>query len=395
MSADAQPALPPRLLEILRGLQDHGYASRLERVYLAAALAVDGLSDMDVVKYETAVLDESPDLSLWEEMAPVIRDTVMDVNALLTIIRTEFPQQPQGGLAETLSRAMDEAVGHNGGSPEARRAQEAASALQRAMAQMAQQITELGEGMRNPAVVSDRWNLLATVQRFRTLFRQEIGALVYDSASAFGEVNRRDVIPGYAEDLASAVSVRSTVADLTRVVEHRKQKIAESAPEDVQWQAQQMARELDTFGRTAGYRSLRAQDKRLFLELRTRLGQVSEKGQPRTDEVSEVASEIVRLAVTMSQVNNRTLLIQHDREVFAATGVKMEQAEGVMTKNAPLAARLISEAVLSAQSLYGRDPELDAFLRKARKAPVSLQVGIELRNTLNEFRSLLAKVPIS
>ncbi|RKH39234.1 hypothetical protein D7V93_40495, partial [Corallococcus llansteffanensis] len=91
MSAAAEnppPAsLTPRLEEILQSLPDRAFAARLRAVYLAAAQAILRLSDLDLVKYETPVVDASPDLSLWEEMAPVIRDTVMDVNALLNVIR--------------------------------------------------------------------------------------------------------------------------------------------------------------------------------------------------------------------------------------------------------------------------------------------------------------------
>ena len=393
--ADSPSDLSGGLAQIISKLQDRAYAARLSRVYAAATQTIAKLSDMDLVGYETVVTDESPDLSLWEEMAPVIRDTVMDVNGFLSVIRAEFPQQPSGGLADTLSKAMDEAVGKGGGSPEARRATQAADGLVRAMNQMAAQITELGETMRNPQVVSDRWNLLATIQKYRTLFRQEIGSLVYDSAAAFGEVNRRDVIPGYADDLAAAVSVRSTVADLFRVVTHRQQKVGECEPEDVQWQAQQFEKELDTFGRTRGYKALRAQDKRAFLELRAKVAKAAAKSNPRKDELNGLVAPVLELAKTMQQVNNRTILVQHDRELFAAIGVRLEQAEGALKKNPAGAAQLCSEAVLSAQSLYGRDAALDGFLRKARKTPVTSLPASEVPQTIEELRGLLASVQLA
>ncbi|MEK7215096.1 MAG: GTPase, partial [Chloroflexota bacterium] len=53
-------------------------------------------------------------------------------------------------------------------------------------------------------------------------------------------------------------------------------------------------------------------------------------------------------------------------EVLAGCGVKMEQAEQALQSAPRNAAGLLSEGILSAQELYGRDPNLDGFLRKAR-----------------------------
>ncbi|MGZ3457161.1 MAG: hypothetical protein ACXU86_01525, partial [Archangium sp.] len=92
-------ALTPKLEELLQSLSDRSFAERLRKVYGAAGQAIARLSDLDLLKYETAHVDGSPDLSLWEEMAPVIRDTVVDVNALLNVIREQFATRPAGGAA--------------------------------------------------------------------------------------------------------------------------------------------------------------------------------------------------------------------------------------------------------------------------------------------------------
>ena len=104
---------------------------------------------------------------------------------------------------------------------------------------------------------------------------------------------------------------------------------------------------------------------------------------------------MVELAATMSQVNNRQILIQHDREIFAAVGVRVEQADELTKKDPRAAAQAVAQAVLSAQALYGRDASLDSFLRRARKVPVVSLPEVELRQLVEEFRSLLAKAPIS
>lgn len=390
------PPLSPPLDQLLQRLPDSAFAQRLRRVYLAAAQAIHRLGDMDLVKYESASTTESaPDLSLWEEMAPVIRDTVMDVNALLNVVREEFPQPVAGGLADILSRMADE-VG-----PEARRdvlhrrVDEATRVLHEGMEELAQQITQLGEAMRSPSVVSDRWNLLAEIQSFRARFRDVIGRLVFESASTFDEVTRQEVIPGYSEDVSSAVGVRATVADLRRVIGSRLEKVREADPEDVLWHAQQLSKELDTFGRTTAYRSLRAQDKRRTLESRTELTELVKRPKLTRLELAGLLEGLKAFVDDLSNINQRQLLVTHDRELMATCGVKLEQSTQLLDTQPLESARVLAEAAAAAQSLYGLDNELDAFLRRIRRTKPGTLQGPELKQTIETFRELLANLPLS
>ncbi len=386
MSDETAPSvLSPKLEEILQSLSDRAFAERLRRVYTAAGQAIARLSDLDLLKYETAHVDDSPDLSLWEEMAPVIRDTVMDVNALLNVIREHFASQPVAGKAGAAPLTA---------SVEARRAKDASELLQGWMQQLAQGVTQLGEAMRNPAVVSDRWTLLAELQRLRARFREQIGNLVFESASAFGPVTRQQVVPGHEAEVKAAVMVRALVADLSRIVSARLAKVREAEPEDVQWNSQQLQTELDAFGRTAAYRHLRAQDKRRVIEVRGKVGQLSIQENPRKHELLAAVEELDFFVRTLSNVNQRQVLITHDREVWAGCGVRLERASGLLSSDPVTAARLLAETAATAQSLYGRDAKLDGFLRKARKQPLAQLTGPELRSTLEALQTLLAGLDV-
>lgn len=371
MSAENAPAvLAPRLEQLLQSLPDPAFAARLRQVYTAAAQAIGRLSDMDLVKYETDSSESGADLSLWEEMAPVIRDTVMDVNVLLNVIREQFPVQVK-------------AQG---------KAQEASAVLQEAMSQLAQEITQLGEAMRNPSVVSDRWTLLSEVQRFRSAFREHIGNLVYASISVFGDVSRKETVPGYEAEVKAAMTVRAVVADLGRILAARLAKVRDAGPGDMQAHAQQAQNELDAFGRTAAYRGLRAQDKRHIIELRGKLGPMAAMAAPPKDELVTVVEALDTLVRSLSAVNQRQVLILNDREVWAACGVRLERAMGQVDAEPAAAAKLLAEAAAIGQSLYGRETNMDAFLRKARKAQLNTLTGPELRATLQQLQGLLANL---
>jgi len=385
VSNETAPApLTARLEELLQSLPDRSFAERLRRVYAAAAQAVARLSDLDLLRYEATTVDDSPDLSLWEEMAPVIRDTVVDVNALLNVIREQFPQGKEGpgslvggGLAANL---------------EARKMRDAAELLQGWMMQLAQGVTQLGEAMRNPAVMSDRWTLLAEIQRLRARFREQMGSLVYESASVFAPVSRQQVAPGYEADVKAAVMVRAIVADLARLMTLRLQKVREAAPDTVSANAQQLQSELDAFGRTAAYKHLRAQDKRKLVELRGRLGPLVANPGLQRDELVGMVEELEAFVRSLSNVNQRQLLITHDREVWAGCGVRLERAQELRNSDPAGAARALAEAAASAQALYGRAPGLDAFLRKARKGSLAQLTGTEFKDTLESFQGLLANL---
>ncbi|WIG96880.1 hypothetical protein [Myxococcus sp. SDU36] len=367
-----QASLSARLEEILQSHPDPAFAGRLRKVYVATAHAISRLSDLDLVRYEAPVVDSSPDLSLWEEMAPVIRDTVMDVNGLLNVIREEFPVQSPGGA-----------------SPQA-----PVGILQEAMSQIAQGITQLGEAMRNPSVVSDRWTLLAEIQRVRARFREQMSNLVFESASLLGEVTRAQVVPGYAAEVKAAVTVRAITADLGRILAARLKKVRDAEAQDVQWNAQQLQTELDAFGRTAAYRNLRAQDKRHVVEMRAEVGRLSILPNPSRAELVTVVEALDTFVQGLSAVNQRQLLIIHDREVWASCGVRLERAMSLVGSDPAGAARALAEAAGSGQSLYGRATELDAFLRKARKLQVGQLPPDELRSTIVTFQGLLAGLDV-
>jgi hypothetical protein len=249
--------------------------------------------------------------------------------------------------------------------------------------------------MRNPAVMSDRWTLLTEIQRIRSTFREQISDLVFTSISTFVDVARKEVVPGYEDEVKAAMTVRAIVADLARIIGARLVKVRDAEAEDVQWNAQQLQGELDVFGRTAAYRGLRAQDKRRIIEMRGRVGRVASLQAPSKAELLQTVEELDELVRGLSAVNQRQVLIINDREVWAACGVRLERAMGMLASDSASAARLLAEAAAIAQSLYGREPNMDIFLRKARKVPLASLTGPDLRATLDNFQGLLATLGIT
>jgi hypothetical protein len=345
---------------------DTALGGRLTRVHEAAARAIARLGDLDLIKYEDVPIDGSADLSLWEEVAPHLSATLTEVNALVNEIREHFPF---GELyPDRKSRAVDEVI------------QAAAQKLQG-------EVAVLGERVRDPSVVGDRWTLIAEIQVFRSRFRETIGSMVFDSASVLDEsVKRKEVEPGYEDALQTALTVRSTSTDLRRLMRARLTKVAECEPEDVEWNAQQLEKELDSFGRTPAWRAIRAQDKRSVLEFRTRLKEINHPG-IRKDVLAALIEPFVEFVDTFDAVNQREILVVHDREVSAMCGVQLETVVSLAGSSPEEAQAAFNEAISGGTALYGRSAELDAFMRKTRKAPPAVE---ELGVTAEIFIGLLA-----
>ena len=379
------PLLPPALESALSAVPE-SQASRLHQVCHGAASALARLTDLDLLQYESPVTTDSHDLSTWEQMAPVVAATLREVNAFIDLVRTQLAAQPavsRSGLASLVEDAvLDDA---------ARARLE--RVLESAASQLFEQVQTLGAKVRDPGVVADRWNLLAEVQASRTRFREHIGTLVFDLVAPFADVERSEVVPGLAEEVAGAVAVRAAVADLRRVLESRASKLRQASAEDVQWHAQHLEQEMDAFGRTAPYRSLRAQDKRRLIEYRHEVRAMAALPLPAKADVMEVCQRVLELVKGLAVVNQRSLLRRHDHEVWARSGVKLEQAEALLAIDRRAAAVALAEASELAAGLYGRSEPMDDFLRRARKQSLSLVPADEVGPVVEEFRAVLAGPP--
>ena len=370
-------------------MPDPASAARLREACLGAAHTLGRLTDLDLLRYESPVTDESPDLSTWEEMAPVVASTLQEVNAFVDVLRRQLERGHDSGGGD-LAALVDETVAELGGNARER----LDAVFQGTIVRLSEQVQAVGAQVREPSIVSDRWNLLAEVQSFRSRFREQIGTVVFDGVSLFADVERAEVVPGHAADVEAAVTVRASVADLRRVLEARGDKVRVAEPEDVQWHAQQLEKEMDAFGRIAAYRALRAQDKRRIIEYRHKLRTLARERLPGKAEVIDLCLEFLTFVQGLAVVNQRALLVQHDREVWARCGVKLEQAESQMATDPSAAAQALAEAAELAIGLYGRSEPLDDYLRRSRKQSLALLAPEDVPRAAEDFRALLADLAL-
>ncbi len=317
-------------------------AAPLRAIYEAATTAIEALGELELIRYDDAPVDASADLSLWEEMAPLLGATIAAVNALLTEMGGQFP-------ASLVPSDQTHARVH--------------PIVQSTAAELRTEVSNFGMRVRDPAVVGDRWNLVTELQSFRYSTRNRIGGMVYDTASVLGDCRRPEVDPGYGEELAHALAIRTATTELRRTLKARLKSIAGAENEDVEWNAQQLVRELKEFGTAKAWAFLRAQDKRQILEFGQTIEGISRKDLKKK-ELALTLNPFVEFVVAFKAINQRDLLMQHDREVVASCGVAIERVLGLINDGrAQESVMHLKKILVYARSIYGRKSEFDAWLR--------------------------------
>lgn len=386
-----QDALPPRLDALLESLMDRDFAERLRKVYQAAAIAIDRLGHLNIVKYEptTAEADDAADLSLWETMAPAIGDTLVDVNRLVLAIRDAFPSSARPALSSDGGWAPPPA------SSDERLSQEAEAVLHASAERLSKRVQELGVQMRRPEVVSDRWTLMSELAASRADFRNRIGDLVYLTAAAFADVRREDVVPGYANQVGARVALRGAAADLRRSLLGRMERAAKATDAQRPALARQAEESLAAFVSLSSSLALKTPTKREIVATRGRLRDAGAQPTLGPDALPGLVEPFLALLDEAMEELTRHWLTVHDRAVWATSGVRLEQVDMHLELGSPGAARVLEEAMAAAGALTGRSAPFDAFLRKGRQEASEGLNEANARDLLSRFRERLASLPFS
>lgn len=387
-------ALPiTRRLSVVAERFEDGLRPRVGRLFQAAKDATRQLAEVDLVRFEVDAEEGTHSLAVWEELAPVMAQTVESVNRLIAVANEVFPSPEEPAALDNL----DEAFGPSGGRP--RPETEVVESQEQGIGRtvlavcgaLRQDVARLGERLRNPTVVADPWNLVADLLEFRGRLRAGIGEMIFDIAARVDELTRADIVPGYAEDLVQAALLRQAATNLAFLFRGHAKRIAQSPDDRIGAALQDAFRDVHAFSRTRALQSLRTPDKRIFLEARAQMHQLGREKPPRPREIREAVENMARFLESLSVISRRENLRLHDREQLAATGRALETARQRLAQPARARIALI-EAVRAASALYGRDAQLDAYLRSQRHFPADWLAEPEIPGEVERLASLLAAV---
>jgi hypothetical protein len=365
---------------------------RVTRLLLTSAEAILKLADLDLVRHESNDEEGGHTLALWEELAPVMGSTVQQVNELIASAAQEFPSLPEADLEDDLDDAFGPAK------PDGQTSSAAPETTEEQIAQLVaavcgglrHDVKNLGERLRNPQVMSDPWMLISDLLEFRGRVRAALGELIYQVACFVAEVEREDVVPGYAAEIESSIVVRQATCNLAFLFRGHAKRIASAADDRAVPALQDALKDLHAFSRTRALPALRTSDKRIFLETRATLYRLLKVQPPRGRDIKQAVENLARFLDSMSVVSRRENLRLHDRAQIATVGRQLELAQANVSDQPEAAAHDLATALHAAQRLYGRDVQLDAYLRGQRHFPAEWLSELELPFEVERVSALLA-----
>ncbi|GAC1342368.1 MAG: hypothetical protein NVS2B9_04450 [Myxococcales bacterium] len=383
--------------ERLRKVADHfepALRPRVARLLTAATDAILSLPELDLVRRDGTEESASHSLVVWEELAPVMGETVSSVNAMLDAAQEAFPPKEEKDPLDNLDDAFGPDTGPGksaaAGVPETTE-EEIASLVAAVSSGLRRDVSRLGERLRNPTVVADHWNLVSDLLEFRGRLRAGIGELIFQIASSVTEAERPAVVPGYAAELEASLLLRDASTNLSFLFRGHAKRIAAASDERTAPALGDALKDLHSFARTRAVAAFRTADKRIFLETRAQLIALGKATPPAPREIKPAVENLARFLDSLSVISRRENLRLHDRAQLAAAGRKLEQAQAALAQ--PARARLhLSAAVRSAGALYGRDAVLDAYLRGQRHFPADWLADAEVSRELQRFGALLAQI---
>lgn len=388
----ADMAVEGRILEVGQRFEE-GLRERVVRLLLASAEAVLKLADLDLVRHEADEEQGGHTLALWEELAPVMGSTVGQVNERIALATAEFPPPPEPDTVDNLDDAFGPAKAEAETFDEGPQSTELEirKLVAAVCSGMRRDVAHLGERLRSPQVVSDPWMLISDLLEFRGRVRAGLGELIYQVCSFVAEVDRQDVVPGYAADLESGIIVRQATSNLAFLFRGHTKRIGASSDDRIIAALHDALKDLHAYSRTRALPSLRTSDKRIFLETRATLYQLLKDTPPRSREIKNAVENLARFLDSMSVVSRRENLRLHDRAQLANAGRRLEAAQFNLSRPEVARAELVN-AVHAAGRLYGRDVQLDAYLRAQRHFPVDWLHDPEIAVEIERFAALLAGI---
>lgn len=367
--------LPKGLQEVLASIVDRELAGRMSRVGVAAARCIDQLQAINLVSLEPKSAEEgSADLSLWEQMAPAVADTVATISGLCGVIDEEFP--------EALSRSGV----YSSESSDERAEAEAALVFRAVGSLLKGELAQVRDMVRRPELMASQWALLEELQRLRAHFRRRVGDAVYLSAAATAPVRREDVVPFASQEVQRALLYRSTAADLIKQVRARLEKEDETLPRLVS----ALTSDFDLFTSMPAWRHVHAAPKRHLLMVKALF---LREGLDRAA-IEDATTSLLDVLEDVSRELTLDVLASHDLQTFSDASFRLEQARLHVTLATGAAGWAFETALSLIDRLRGRDGDVDALLRRLKKDELAEAEGEALGKAIDELRVALRRLEV-
>lgn len=211
------------------------------------------------------------------------------------------------------------------------------------------------------ALRSTEWDrVLRELDHAREELSEGLFALVTFTFQHFlgdvGAIDRAVLLPGYKTALDQSLLIRRGLSDLRKVVSAENDWVIQDKDVDLDCKVEALARlteELEDFLHSDVFRAMRSAD-------RVELQRFLQKARSADFEEARLACEgLSRYLESLSQINQREVLIEHDQRVLREIGYLLEAARSVVEVSRSHALTLFRDAITQAEALKGRLTILD------------------------------------
>ncbi|MBI4817299.1 MAG: hypothetical protein HY791_13635 [Deltaproteobacteria bacterium] len=216
----------------------------------------------------------------------------------------------------------------------------------------------------------------------RESFEEAIGALLDSLCGVYRvEMTRGDLIPGYRSALDDALMIRRSIADLRRVVQAANAFVQQPALpiEERAHALVRIAEALEELLERDVLVRMRATDRWEFMKFREELS----GREP--DEARLTAEGFAKYLDSLSAINDRRVLLEHDRSVFQSIREALEAGASIVSVSEHGAVDLYAEALGHTTKLLGYRDDLDELIRKWETSARTPSETIHLARKLEEL----------
>ncbi len=376
--------LGPLGTEVLERVRDVRVRARAFRAVSICDEALKVVDALDLSPHEIQGSD-GRDLSVWNAVAPQVRELLVTVGRASRVLQDLFsPIESPADEAEPASVDLELALstmehGEPPGPIRDRRELEIDRLVERTtdvvlchdiICQLASMLAAdfhaFATRLRNPAVVSDRWLLLAELQELKSKCTQCLEAIVASIIQPLTDQPLHIILPRYADATARAVLLRSKLVDLARDIAVLNQKVKGATHGQALPVRHAIAVRLEEFIDHAAYEYLRPADKRELSKFRIDLKSYEQA----IENLSGFRALVDGLSVfldVLRAINQRDQLVQHDLQTLRSALVIAEAGGGG------------SDLLTALRPVLGRNTELDEYIRALRRGlPVDRKALIEV-----------------
>lgn len=364
--------LGPKAYGLVANLPDPDLKDRFMTALNACAEGLVVVDSLDLSPFELSD-PETANVSTWEALAPHVAKILVQVRATGDRLVALFPEGTNDFADDEVSASDLEAafdlMANAGGTDDlagalgrrdrgldmvvqtssTARLGQVGDGIRTLVQVLHQDIVLLGQKLRTPQIVGDRWFLLGELHQFLHQCAQCLEAIVATVLGALSDEHLDEVLPRYTNATGRAVKLRSATTRLGYQAEELNQAIARAAPEDLPILTAALEESLNAYSQQPTYKYLRPLDKRPIIGFRVYLSTWHKRRQT-PEQVRLEVEGFSKFLALMGDLNWREQLAAHDAQ-------QLSNARTVLESEMDL-----ELALPYLRKVYGRSPAIDQAL---------------------------------